>query len=571
MEGKRKVNEKLTVDNLLEERVALPRSLITMLSSESKSRVDGFILTPFRYEGEGSNRFEYNQRYVIHDSNIFNSQIAVNLEYKARIMSDLLSGEITLGTNDDAFRLFHDYHAVFYRPGVDPSFAQQIQPPNVWDGVMPIPAPLEAVADTIDEVVSISDVRAEDNKSECISRDGNQADNSSSVEQHLSSMSSILSASTSGSSTGNSIQEAWCDIAEQTEEYSYDIHDFLYHAISYPCLTRKVYDNDQFFIVKRDFVQEGENMITSETGALVHSLTYISRVDQVQYTCYIIVSKPKGSNQMHNSGGYQVGVIMTKAVATEVFNFSYPRAYLNAFFLFQKQDLTQNRMPVRFFSREFGSFHLMTFPQCGEFSRKLRDLHATAKKSVPLNILDVGKQLCHLLLCQMKDFGTYVTNEDEVTGLVMTRYFATISEGLDYYSRKVANRCSTEFHKDCVRKAEHWIQNRNGLVHGSKINKQDKKFKTPCNKEVGKFTEYQSHFCTVRFKTIGVSTRYDLKNEGIIIKHMSGHYCSECFRIYESCEDAEQCNYFCLFGAKCVSADSNNRVKDAYGRFFKSA
>jgi len=104
---------------------------------------------------------------------------------------------------------------------------------------------------------------------------------------------------------------------------------------------------------------------------------------------------------------------------------------------------------------------------------------------------------------------------------------------------KIDQACALEFN-NCINRCKEAECAKRGLMYGSKIQKNDGKYVSPCGEKFDHINNYYNHYCTVRGRAVRFANPDDSKYDSNI-----KFKCARCFRIYNNECDKVVCSVFC--------------------------
>lgn len=534
-------------DHALQEKVALPPSLLSLLDSTT-ARVDGFLMVPFRYQGSGLGKSLYQNRIAVTKECIINSSFGMSNDYKARVVNDLLTSEFPNMSIEDLNSLYRDISG--YKASINPQPVLVEAERHLFDVAVQVDLNEESVGSVPDSQASVEGDGLESVKSQQL--DVYQSQDTLASETMM--------------TVKHDLTQTWAQacLASEPKDVPKKFHDFLYHGQMHKCVVSKVGSTGKFEIFLRTYHASASNNPYFVAGSLSYAINLVAD-DDCQHVFYIVekrAAKIKNESERNQrASGRQLAFMFSKRSENGL-SMRYARANMNTMLLLQRRhDISGNF--TCFFSQEFGSIH----ESLSSDDKSLQKIFDNATEQ--LLVEDTGVVAVTLKNCLCEWF---VTNGDRF-GVSKSFEFGPTSPlnyKLPFEDRKqpIYNYLLdilTPRQIRCVSEMIDAITQRNGIVHGSKILKDGRQFKTPCRSIELNFDNYALHPCAVRGKAIGIASRIQNDARPPILFEDDMHYCLECFRIYSSDDDAIICTYFCMAAAEYLFPDGV-RLKDAYGR-----
>lgn len=578
------------METYLKDKVVLPKQVIDRLYDESKPRVDGFMLIPFVYENQTVKKVPYDEKFIFKSDNILNNSVNMVTDYRARISNDLIHGNVCSAGPNDAHRLMQDYSIVMFQgpivacqPAFDASSGifqdnRCLFSPNE-DSVEVI---IEPVAE--ERLADLRDVEIDDPGSNVVNDKvtGEALSNASADDGRGSSVSDKTDEEQKeDTNLCLDLKNSWAAMTAippqnppqiEDEGSHIQIFDFLYHAQIFEYKHETIMRTKDLIVVQRKFSINSDNNPKKETGALHSSLTYHNIKNNSQFSVYIVFSEPDYTNRTSTeypfSGGYQIGLIVPKEPSYRLLDISYARCQMNMLTLIEQV----KQKDVKFFSREFGSFH-----NCGYLMGAFMEPFITQlrkdfnkRKNGEFDIFSKVDEFLSILKIRFMEINnpvrcSLIINRPSLS----TKYVPNIQKAIKEYEAMIfGSRNLRPEDIECIKGMINEIAIRSGRIHGSRINRiSNALFKVPCGGSAVPPSEYDTHLCTVRQHARAIVSRYDLfHGENFSLNGLGGYYCVECFRLYDLEFNALLCTYFCLNGLKHCCHDLSVRSIDSYGR-----
>lgn len=537
----------------LQEKIALPPSLLSLFTNDV-TRVDGYILTPFRYDGNGRERHLYDNGYIVEKETILNTEIGMMNDYRARVATAAITSDCSKLLYEDVDSLFRDYCGKHGNPHLP-----------VMTGV-----PLEMLVKEEQDAVDV--VEGTPQKEDCSSgTDDKEVVSRQSSSDEVSSelwSSQVTLASEAVEAVQKEFKESFSCVLKQNEDLSEHpfLQDFLYHGKMYIHSVTRPKVGDHYSIYLRRYAFSTDNDPYSPQGAIHYAINFV-RKDMSQHVFYIVLKKPnlvreRDGNRKGMSGA-QLGLIFTHHSSGDGLRFRYSRASINIMLFLQRKHSVPT-LKVGFFSHEFGSLHDAMSPDSpglshmfSQVTRKLTNMEAVEDVSVYLK----------------DQFLTYLADNEDI--FEYHTFCALESGDIPKFEGSLAQKQTQIFQcisaayprvdHSCIERMVNTFPATSGFVYGSKVIRKEGLFYLPCGRTTGTFDEYDSHPCSVRAKAVGIMSTRRFESSELVLGSTSLFVCQECFRGYETKLNCMLCNYFCVSAALYLYPDSC-QTKDAYGR-----